>query len=416
MSFQINRQLAHLHDCDVLVIGGGPAGTAAAISAARMGKDAALVERSGQLGGMMTLGNVAIFMPVGRVTGLYAELVATHCKEFYTWGKSYPRCQFNAVNMRYDCLRRAAEAGVKIFFHTEFLSVLKNGAGEPCGIAAHTREGLGAITGKILVDCTGDAHAAIDAGAAYSTGRPGDGATQPMTLMFEMQDTGKAAEPYIPEGAYRYGSVDELPQGRVLYFDRNNEGRVLVNMTRVRGNGTDFFNAANAELEAMKQMYGVAEYLQKNIFPNHCISSAAPQVGVRQTRQIEGEYKLTADDLINGSKFSDVVTQTNYEVDIHNPTGKGGTEEYPVKFYDIPYRCMLPKNVTKLLVAGRCISADHTAMSSLRTIPTCLGLGQAAGVAASAAIDDGCALKDVNIEKLHAGLKSQGVQFFDDAQ
>ncbi|MCL2741692.1 MAG: FAD-dependent oxidoreductase, partial [Oscillospiraceae bacterium] len=263
----------------------------------------------------------------------------------------------------------------------------------------------------LLIDCTGDARAAIDAGVGHTTGRPEDGATQPMTLMFEMQDTGRAVRPYMPEGAHSYGSVGELPQGRVLIFDRNDEGRVLVNMTRVRGNGSVNADVAHAELESMRQAFGVAAFLQSNGMPNHCVSSMAPQIGVRQTNQIEGDYTLTVADIVAGASFDDVAAQTDYEVDIHDPTGGTGNEEYGVRMYDIPYRCMLPRGLEGMLVAGRCVSADHTAMSSLRTIPTCMALGQAAGVAACVALESGRGLRDIDMGLFHGGLRAQGVEF-----
>ena len=412
MQHILNRPLRSLHSCDVLVIGGGPAGIAASIAAVRQGCSAAMVERSGQLGGMMTLGYVAIFMPVGCLTGFYAEILKTHCPEFYESGDpDHFKRQFNALHMRYDCLRRVVESGVKLFLHAQFLAVLKDDAGIPCGAAVHTREGLGAINAKVIIDCSGDGQAAIDAGAGYTSGREEDGATQPMTLMFEMQDTGAPVEPFIPEGAYTYDTIESLPQGNLLFFDRNNDGSVLINMTRVRGHGAIDSDVTHAELEGMRQLFGVADFMQRHKFPNHRLTAIAPQIGVRQTYQITGEYKLTIDDILSGRRFPDVVAQTNYEVDIHNPTGDAGCEEYDVPLYDIPYRCMVPKGVANMLVAGRCISADHVAMSSMRVIPTCFGLGQAAGVAAAIALEEKCALKDVNIGHLHKELRKQGVEF-----
>ena len=411
MKHALNCHLRDIHSCDVLIIGGGPAGIAASISATRMGHTVAMVERSGQLGGMMTLGNVSIFMPVGNMTGFYAEMLETHCPEFYASGDpDHFKRQFNTMHMRYDCLRRVVEAGVKLYLHAQFLAVLKDDAGNPCGAAMHTREGLGAITAKVIIDCSGDGQAAIDAGVGYTSGREEDGATQPMTLMFEMQDTGAPVKQQIPSGAYTYDTIESLPQGRLLFFDRNDEGQVLVNMTRVRGHGAKDCDVVYAELEAMRQLFGVADYLQRHKLPNHRLTSIAPQIGVRETYQIECEYTLTKEDILQGKKFSDVVTQTNYEVDIHNPTGDAGCEEYDVPLYDIPYRCMVPKNIQNMLVAGRCISTDHVAMSSMRVVPTCFGLGQAAGIAAAIAIDENCQLKDVSIARLHSELKKQGVE------
>jgi len=132
---------------------------------------------------------------------------------------------------------------------------------------------------------------------------------------------------------------------------------------------------------------------------------------VRETNQIVGRYTLTEEDLLSGRRFDDVVAQTNYEIDIHNPTGGASTDERKLSGYDIPYRCLIPVDVEGLIVAGRCISATHVAMSSMRVQATCYALGQAAGNAAALAIETGSSLADIPIDKLHERLAAQGVQF-----
>ncbi|MCL2741857.1 MAG: FAD-dependent oxidoreductase, partial [Oscillospiraceae bacterium] len=164
VTYTLNKALPPIGHFDVLVVGGGPAGIGASIGAARRGASVGLIERSGQLGGMMTLGSVAIFMPVGSVNGIYAELIDVACKGYYLNKNPYlPHSQFNPIHMRYECMRKVVRAGVTVYLHSEFLSVLKDGSGKPSGVAVHTREGLGAVTCGLLIDCTGDARAAIDA-------------------------------------------------------------------------------------------------------------------------------------------------------------------------------------------------------------------------------------------------------------
>ncbi|WP_438445382.1 FAD-dependent oxidoreductase [Gorillibacterium sp. sgz5001074] len=410
-SVKLERAIEIYDSADILIIGGGPAGTAAAIAGARCGKKVILLEQSGQLGGMGTLGNVSIFMPVGNVTGIYREIInevlpASLPDSHHT--SIAP--QYSPFVLRHYLNRKLEKEGVKVYYHTAFVASVKEG-NRVTGVVAHTRQGLLAFAGTVVIDATGDAAVAADAGVPVRSGREGDGLTQPMTLMFMMQNTGKPVEPYLPEDCYHYNSVEDLPQGRHLYWERNSEGTLLVNMTRVKGNGAKVEDVNAAEKEALKQVFSVAHYLQRNGFATYVISHIPGQVGVRETNQIEGLYTLTEQDLTDGRRFDDVVAQTNYEIDIHSPDGRKSTDERHIDGYDIPYRCMVPADVEGLLVAGRSISATHVAMSSMRVQPTCYALGQAAGIAAAVAIDDAAALSGVSISEVHRRLSDQGVRF-----
>ncbi|HZG78725.1 MAG TPA: FAD-dependent oxidoreductase, partial [Paenibacillus sp.] len=239
----------------------------------------------------------------------------------------------------------------------------------------------------------------------------GDGLTQPMTLMFMMQDTGKPVARQLPPGCPVYNDVSELPQGRRLYWEQRDDGCLLVNMTRVKGNGARIADVNRAEREGLRQVFSVVDYLQRNGFETYALAHVAGQIGVRETNQIVGLYTLTEEDVVAGRRFDDVVAQTNYEIDIHSPDGGKTTDERHVSGYDIPYRCMVPADVSNLLVAGRSISATHVAMSSMRVQATCFALGHAAGAAASLAIDLGCDGKDVPAAALHRELEKQNVRF-----
>jgi hypothetical protein len=410
-TYSFNRTIPIFGQADVIVVGGGPAGVSAAIASARSGLHVILTEQVGQLGGMGTLGNVSIFMGVGNVTGIYrefiAEMVPNHLPTSQTESISP---QYNPFQFRHYLNEKMEKEKVEILFHTSFVGVIKI-SDRVTGIIVNTREGLKALEAKIVIDCSGDGRVAIDAGASYTTGRTSDGLTQPMTLMFMMQDTGKPIKQVLPEGCYLYKEVSDLPQGRLLFWEQCDDGLLLVNMTRVKGNGANVKDVSYAEKEALRQVFSVANYLQRNGFQNYALSHIPGQVGVRETNQIVGHYTLTEDDLTLNRRFVDVVAQTNYEIDIHSPDGKSGTDERHIKGYDIPYRCLVPKGINGLLVAGRAISATHVAMSSMRVQATCCAMGQAAGVAASLAIEKGQELVDIHIPSMHEKLFEQGVWF-----
>ncbi|RKN83985.1 FAD-dependent oxidoreductase [Paenibacillus ginsengarvi] len=411
IGYAFQREVPVHASADVVVIGGGPAGTAAAISAARCGKRVILLEKSGQLGGMGTLGNVSIFMPIGNVTGIYREIIAETLAQYLPedHDKSIAP-QYSPFLLRHYLNEKMKKEGVSVYYHADFVGTLHEGR-RVSAVVVSTREGLRAFEGSQFIDCTGDARVAIDAGVPYVSGRDEDGLTQPMTLMFMMQNTGKPVTPVLPEGCYEYNDVSELPQGRRLYWERNNDGTLLVNMTRVKGNGARIEDINYAETEALRQVFSVANYLQRNGFETYVLSHIAGQVGVRETNQIAGLYTLTEDDVVGGRRFEDVVAQTNYEIDIHSPDGKKTTDERKVSGYDIPYRCMVPESFDNLLVAGRAISATHVAMSSMRVQPTCYALGQAAGIASSLAIESGRPCRDVDAAEVHGKLLEQGVRF-----
>ncbi|MGG6310111.1 FAD-dependent oxidoreductase [Paenibacillus macerans] len=411
-SYAFERKVPVYDRADIVVVGGGPAGVASAIAAARSGKRVILAEHSGQLGGMGTLANVSIFMGVGNVTGIYREIVSevlpAQGLPDHHEGSIWP--QFNPFRLRHYLNEKLEKEGVEVLFHAGFCGTVME-SDQVKAVVLNTREGLLALEAQVFIDCTGDGRVAIDAGASYTTGREADGMTQPMTLMFMMQNTGRPVRRELPEGGYRYEDVSELPQGRLLHWEQGDEGTLLVNMTRVKGNGASVKDVSRAEKEALRQVFSVADYLQRNGFENYILSHVPGQTGVRETNQIHGEYVLAEEDVVSGRRFPDVVAQTNYEIDIHNPDGRGGTDERKVSGYDIPYRCLLPKGIRGLLVAGRAISATHVAMSSMRVQATCYALGQSAGIAASLAAEHGLPLSEINIDELHRELERQDVRF-----
>jgi hypothetical protein len=414
---KLQRDIPELASVDVCVIGGGPAGTAAAVAARRCGRSVILLERTAQLGGMATTGSVAIWMSVGTVTGFYKEICQDlELSDFL--GRDWTTIPifvplFNPFRLRHYLNRKLEDAGATVHFHMEFVAAMKEG-GTLTHVVVMTREGLRAVRARQFIDCTGNASVAIDAGVPTRSGRDEDGATQSMTLMFMMQDTGRTITPFLPKGCPGYDRVEDLPQGRRLYWEDKATGTLLVNMTRVRGNGAKIEDASRCEREAIAQVFGVVHFLQRNGFPTYVLAHVAAQTGIRETNQIVGRVTLSQEDLVVARRFPDVATQNNYEIDIHNPTGKGGCDERKVGLYDIPLRCLIPMSgADNLLVAGRCLSASHVAMSSARVMPVCFGMGQAAGVAAALAVEQGVGyVEDIDISVFHGRLRKQGVEFY----
>ena len=156
----------------------------------------------------------------------------------------------------------------------------------------------------------------------------------------------------------------------------------------------------------------VADFMTRNLpgFEKASISSVGAQIGIRETRRIDGQYALQVDDVVAGQAFEDCIARSGYPIDIHDPSGKGVTAAWVQGdgAYDIPYRCLLPKSIDNLLAAGRCISTSHEALATTRLTPSCMATGQAAGTAAGLAVKQGCAPAEVEIAALQAQLRQDG--------
>ena len=167
-----------------------------------------------------------------------------------------------------------------------------------------------------------------------------------------------------------------------------------------------------AEIEAREQVFELLYFLKENIegFENARVLSTALQIGIRESRKIEGEYTLTEADLKSLARFPDAIAAANYDIDIHNPEGTGTTHYYFGKgqWYEIPYRCLIPKHMDNLLVAGRCISSTHEAQASYRIMPFCAELGQAAGTAAAVAVKDKTSVRNVDVQQVQSILRDAG--------
>ncbi len=417
---------------NVIVVGGGPAGVAAAVAAARHGQKVLLLERDNALGGAIHNMLVLPFMRYydikdGKrfyiVKGIFGEICDRYLalkKELEGEDADYnkkPVTHFNDEYMKIVFAQIAKEAGVQVLYHALFLSAeCENN--QISKITAVVKGTQMTFSADAYIDCSGDAEVAFKAGFPTRLGRPSDNMCQPMTLCFRMgnvdMDVFRACDykNRLYEEAKARGEIDN-PREDLLWFRTVHEGIAHFNTTRIiKKNPVDPIELSEAEEEGRKQTLQMFRFLRK--YAPGCekatLISTAAHIGVRESRMIDGEYILTGEDVVSCTKFDDGIAACNYDVDIHSPDGAGTSHHYFKQgtYYTIPYRCLVPKDSKNLLVAGRCISSTHEAQASYRVIPFVAALGEAAGVAAAIAIQDKVAVKDADTEKILSALRADG--------
>lgn len=412
---------------ELIVVGGGFAGAAAAISAARNGVDVLLIERYNCLGGAAANALVMPFMEYWTKlpeTGerkylcgnLFLEIVRAHKEICATAGREN---EFDEEIMKLVLNRIALKSGVQLLFNTTvFESNVTDG--KIVSVKALGKSQLMELFADYYIDATGDAELSMLSGCPYKIGREKDNLCQPMTLCFRMsgvnlekfQINRNKINPLYAE--FQKKGLIKNPRENVLIFSNFNDGVLHFNSTRiVKHNPTDPLAVTNAEIEAREQVFELHRFLKENIegFENARVLSTALQIGIRESRKIEGEYTLTEEDLKSLARFDDAVATANYDIDIHNPSGSGTSHYYfgEGQWYEIPYRCLLPKNMDNLLVAGRCISSTHEAQASYRIMPFCAELGQAAGTAVAVAKKNKTDMRGVDIAQVQECLRREGV-------
>ena len=419
-------EVLDVYEYDVIVVGGGLTGVAAAVSAAREGMKTILIEQSGFLGG--ALGNCLVnpFMPystrleingemkhVDLSAGIFSEIV----EQLDRLG-AHKNGVFHEEYMKLVLDRMTVGAGVTVLLHSMLCGVEKSG-GMLTGVTAVGKSGKMTMHARCFIDCTGDADLAVMAGCPTHLGRPKDNLCQPMTLCFrlanvDMDKFRRNREKINPlyQQLQAEGKIRN-PRENVLIFFHPVKNMLHFNTTRVvKLNPTDPFHLTRAEMEAREQMFEMFAFLKENIegFENADIAFSAPQIGVRESRMIDGEHLLTEEELKDCTKFDDAIAAGNYDIDIHNPEGAGTSHYYfgDGEYYTIPYRSLLPKNADNLLVAGRCISSTHEAQASYRIMPIVTTLGQAAGVAAAVSLKQNVLPKEADIREIQRILRENG--------
>ena len=446
------RQVPLLLEADVIVVGGGTTGPLAAISAARQGMRVVLIERFGSLGGNMTLGLNT--KPSGALIGGLPLEIWNLARSMGGAGDDYMAVvKTGSVKIASPCdpeimkmllTRLCADAGVQILFETTVSGPVMDGD-VVTGVFVESKRGRQYIAGKVVIDCSADADIAARANAPFVMGSgDADKAMQPVSMYFTMDrvdlvrlaqwarttdDVPARAIPETDEGL-AYGlwltgfnkSLRQFQADTGIKLQRENitlktaDGRMYVNATRVVG--VDVFSPVEftqAVLECYRQIEGVARYLRERVpgFEQARIEQVAPVLGVRETRHIIGEYMLTGADSLDGTRFEDSIAADVSAVDIHDP--KGADVDFQGRRpYEIPYRSLLPLGVEQLLVAGRCISADHAAHARSRNMPACMATGQAAGIAAAVAIANGTTVRRVPVAEVQRRLRALGMPLHGD--
>lgn len=418
---------------DVVVVGGGFAGAAAAIAAAREGASTLLLEKGNSLGG--AAGNCLVnpFMVNGtKIDGVFTELsqgifleVRDELNRFadrYQPDRKFTNINtFNEEYLKLILNRMAQKAGVKLLYHAYLTGVHMDGARiRSVSVAAGTD--VKHVEGKIFIDATGDMALGVMAGCGYVLGRPADHLCQPMTLCFRLgnidMDAFVKARSTINPLYCQLQAEGKIknPRENVLIFHTINEGVLHFNTTRiVKRSPVDMEDLTIAELEAREQVFEIYDFLRENIdgCQNATLLSTAAEIGIRESRMLQGRYVLNQDDLVGCKSFEDSIALGNYDIDIHNPEGTGTSHYYfpEGQYYSIPYRTMLPLETENLLVTGRCVSATHEAQASIRIMPIVCCLGEAAGTAAALAAATEASPAAIDVGQLQSRLAANGAKF-----
>ncbi len=443
-----------MHEYDVLVVGGGNAGCAAALAAARHGARTMLVERYGFLGGTATASMVGPWMTFHSgderiVGGIAQEIVERLVRRGASPGHIGDSSDYVATITPFDPEMHKAllfemmkEAKVQLLLHSWFLRAEVEGDAIT-GATFATVGGERSYRARTVIDTTADAYVAASAGVETQQG-DARGRVQPASLMFrlshvdltktatyvrmhvdQMRSSLKAHERTAPALTAVAGLYDlwrqakddglvDIPRELVSFFISPYPDEVTVNMTRVTNiDPLDPEDLTRAEVEARLQVTALLRFFRERVpgFENARLAATGAQVGIRESRRIVGRYTLTADDVLHARRFDDAVARSAYPVDIHNPSGSGTTTHRlePGESYEIPYRCLLPAKRERMLVAGRCISTTHEALASTRLTPTVMTLGQAAGTAAALAKNHRVRVSEVDTHKLRETLIADGV-------
>jgi len=435
------RTIKLYDDWDVIVIGGGPAGCTAAAAAAREGAKTLIIEATGSLGGMGTSGLVPAWCPFSdKEKVIYrglAQKILEACKEEMHHIKEtdtdWVPIDSEVLKRVYDDL--VTEAGAKVLFNS-FVSAVDAENGIVSAIIISNKEGLSAYRAKVYIDCTGDADIAAMAGAEFMKGDEENGELQPATHCFYLTNVDEYAYangPALHNSNPKSPIHDIIASGKYPIISDDHFCNSLIGPRTVGFNAGHIWNVDNTDPISVSEalIHGrkmakayrdaLAEFYPK-AFGNAFLVSTATLMGIRETRRILGDYILTKEDYLNRRSFEDEICRNSYYIDIHlskkeaELKGKGILDEEVRRSrygkgesHGVPYRCLTPKSLKNVLVAGRSISCDRAVQGSIRVMPVCLAMGEAAGIAA--VMTSNIQQKDVHkvdVNELRAALKKYG--------
>jgi hypothetical protein len=425
-------QLPVFDSADIVVLGAGSAGCTAAIAAARTGADTLLIERYGFLGGSSTqvLDTFYGFYLPGNDTrrvvgGIPWQIVEKLRRSDKVLERPSSYGAGQAITYDPPTLQRvweesALEAGVRLRLHTFCLDVLKEDS-RVTSLVVGGKSGMGQITGKLFVDTSGDADLCFRAGVPFQPAGE-DGPAQSLTTTFRVGNVDETRALQVKRsdlvrlmkeanlsGDYRLpreeGSVHRTPL----------RGVVATNLTRVAYvDGTDPVELTKAEVEGRAQAMEYVRFLRERIpgYEAAYLINFSTQIGIRETRRVFGDYRLTREDVLNARHFPDAIAQCGAPIEDHHPGSDTRWEYLPAgATYDIPFRALLPQTLDNVLTAGRCLSATHDAHASVRSMGQCMAMGQAAGTAAASALQTGNNVRAVEIAQLQQQLRRDGALF-----
>lgn len=425
------RRIPVAHEADVVVLGGGPSGIAAAVAASRHGARTLLVERYGFLGGNCTAAMVTNFCGLhANVHGELRQVVHGVADEMLArlerlGGLNAPHLVFGRIQAQaYDvaAFKCAADdmlvdAGVTLRLHSLAAGVAM-ADGRIDALLVETKSGRQAIRGRMFVDCSGDADLAAWAGAPYEKGPAMAFPTHMFRVGAVDGEAALAARPRIralmeqaeQEGAFRFHRHTPI----VAPQKRNSEWRCNVTQIARGGraaDGTDADDLIFAELEGRRQIRDYFAFLKARVpgFADSYLLEIAPQIGIRETRRIVGAYQVSGDDVLGACDFADAVGVNGWPMERHvaGDVAWGWIEGRG--YHQVPFRCLVPRGVDNLLVAGRCASLTAEGQSSVRVSGPCFVMGQAAGTAAALALRAGVAPGAVDVAALQSALRADGV-------
>ena len=436
------RTLPVYGEFDVVVIGGGPAGLAASVSAARHGARTLLVERYGFLGGMGTAGGVTNFAGLyGRKDGEMQQLVHGVVDDLLAridalGGLNQPQDGMQGrIRVRsYDvsAYKCAADqlllaAGVQILFHAWAAAVVMNGQAIEA-LVVETKSGRQAIRARRFIDCSGDADVAHFAGVPFELGDGHGSALFPST-MFRVGhvDAGpalaavgdfKAINDLMEQSEARHPGRYKFPRKGAILRPQKNPAEWRANVTQIRnaaGNAMDATDArqlSEGEMEGRRQITEYFRFLKNEVpgFETSAIVDIAPQVGIRETRRIRGAYALSGEDILSSARFDDTIGINAWpmELQVDGAISWGFPRDDRRAYNDLPWRMLVTPEVSNLLVAGRCASMTHEGQSAARASGGCFVMGQAAGTAA-ALLEEGAAFSAIDTTRLQQHLHKDGV-------
>ncbi len=397
-------------ETDVLVLGSGPAGFAAAYTAAKNGARVVLVEQSGDVGGISTSGLMSHWTGTCG-SPLYREILMRSAEKNEGDHRGRITSTIDPEKLKTLYLELLDEVGCRLMLYTFAEDAICDGD-KVCGASVINKSGRTEIYAAVTIDATGDGDIAARAGAEFVLGRESDHKMQPATMMFKVGGVDYSRAVFLPSFESTYetenGELQALakqhipyPAGHILTYKTTLPGVVTCNMTNaIDIDGTKAEDLTRATLTCRRQLDDIVAYLRKFVpgYEQCYVISSASLIGVRETRHFKGKYTLNEDDILAARVFDDyVVKDAHFNFDVHNITGAGldktGVQKYftQQQGYTIPYRCLLPEGKENLLLCGRNISGTHMAHSNFRVMPICVGIGEAAGAAAALAVRQNCA-------------------------